>query len=69
MKTRVFCQHCDSYYEVDLEEARLIEKFHSNKITFSNNTHYFRNDKECFFNLVRMLKKQITQDQLYQDQL
>lgn len=62
MYTRVFCEHCDRHYEVDLEEARLVEKFHSEKITFSNNTHYFRNDKECFFNLVRKLKKQIDQN-------
>lgn len=64
MKTRVFCQHCDRYYEVDLEEARLIEKYHRDKITFSNNTHYFRNERECFFNLVRKLKKQINKNEL-----
>ena len=62
MNTRVFCQHCDRYYEVDIEEARLVEKFHSDKITFSNNTHYFRSENECFFNLVRNIKKQIDQE-------
>lgn len=56
MYTRVFCQHCDTYYEVDLEEARLVKKYHADLITFANNTHYFRN-KECFFRLAKKLKK------------
>lgn len=61
MNTRIFCQHCDSYYEIDLEEARLVEKFYNDKLTFANNTYYFRH-KECFFHLVRTLKKQTSQD-------
>jgi hypothetical protein len=64
MYTRVFCQHCDMYYEVDLEEARLVEKFYSEKISFANNTYYFRNEKECFFNLVRELHKQTRQNEM-----
>ena len=61
MFTRLFCQHCDNYYEVDLEEARLVERYHNDKISFANNTHYYRN-KECFFTLVRRLKKQADQN-------
>lgn len=57
MFTRLYCQHCDHYYEVDLKEARLVEKYHNDKITFENNTHYYTND-ECFFTLVRRLRKQ-----------
>lgn len=61
MYTRVFCQHCDSYYEVDLEEARLVQKFHDDRITFENNTYYFRNN-ECFFHLVKKLKNHTNQN-------
>lgn len=55
MNTRVFCEHCNKYFEVDLEDARLVKKFHDERITFANNTYYFRN-QECFFNLVKQLK-------------
>lgn len=61
MNTRIFCQHCDNYYEVDLEDARLVQKFHDDRISFANNTYYFRN-KECFFNLVKKLKNQTNQN-------
>lgn len=56
MFTRVFCQHCDTYYEVCLDEARLVEQYYNEKITFKNNTYYFRS-KECFFHLAKKLKK------------
>ena len=61
MFTRVFCQHCDSFYEVDLEEARLVKKYHNDKISFANNTYYFT-DKECFFRLAKKLKRQSEQN-------
>lgn len=61
MNTRIFCQHCDSYYEVDLKEARLIQKYHSDRISFENNTYYFRNT-ECFFHLVKKLMQQSDQN-------
>ncbi|MCW8821932.1 MAG: hypothetical protein OQK45_06870 [Sulfurovum sp.] len=61
MNTRIFCQHCDSHYEVDLEEARLVQKYHNDRISFENNTYYFRNT-ECFFHLVKQLKRQNNQN-------
>jgi hypothetical protein len=54
MISRLFCEHCQKHYKVDLENVNLIKKYKSENIRFANNTYYYTNG--CFFKDVNSLK-------------
>lgn len=54
MKARLYCKHCEKYYDVPLKDVRLVQETNGDQITFAHNTYYF--EEECFFKTVNTLK-------------
>ena len=54
MKTRLYCKHCKKYYDVPLQDVRLLQEEHSGHLTFQNNTYYYEGD--CFFKMLHQVK-------------
>ena len=57
MTTRLFCEHCDKFYEVDLEDIRLIKEKKKGSLRFAHNTYFFKDG--CFFQELKDAKKYI----------
>jgi hypothetical protein len=55
MKARLYCEHCEKYYDVPLKDVRLVQEANSGRITFSHNTYYY--EEGCFFKTVNSLKQ------------
>lgn len=55
MKARLYCNHCEKYYDVALKDVRLMQESNREDITFSHNTYYYEND--CFFKALDRLKR------------
>ncbi|MBN2816496.1 MAG: hypothetical protein JXQ67_07405 [Campylobacterales bacterium] len=55
MVSRLFCEHCNKYYKVDLDNVNLVKKHNSHKMRFANNTYYYTNG--CFFKDLTNLKE------------
>jgi len=62
MTSRLFCRHCEKHYEVDTKDIKLMQRVHSENLTFSNNTYYFENSG-CFFKAMNHIKR----DSSYQE--
>lgn len=56
MKSRLFCHHCEKYYEVDIKSIRLMQNAKDEQITFAHNTYFYK-DENCFFKTVLELKR------------
>lgn len=54
MTSRLFCEHCEKHYKVNLDNVNLIKTYKSENIRFANNTYYYKNS--CFFKDVNSLK-------------
>lgn len=62
MKARLFCKHCRSHHEVELDEIKRLQQDDSTMFTFAHNTYYFE-DKLCFFEMVKLeTSKMVQQD-------
>jgi len=55
MKSRLFCNHCDKYFEVDIENIRLVQEFKGEHILFAHNTYFY--NYGCFFKELNKLKR------------
>ena len=56
MVSRLFCEHCEKHYKVDMENVNLVKASKSDNIRFANNTYYYKNS--CFFKDLKSLKTQ-----------
>jgi len=55
MKARIHCKHCEKYYDVELDDVRLVQETDGDSITFAHNTYYYNND--CFFKTLNQLRR------------
>lgn len=55
MQARLYCKHCEKYYNVPLNDVRLMQETKSENITFTHNTYYYE-DEGCFFKTIREIK-------------
>jgi len=55
MTTRLFCKHCDKFYEVDIKDIRFMQEHMSEDLSFSHNTYFFNDG--CFFKKLNTFKK------------
>ncbi len=61
MKARIHCKHCEKYYDVELEDVRLIQAVNGESITFAHNTYYY--DDDCFFKTLNRIRRDIKEKQ------
>ena len=59
MTTRLFCEHCDKFYEVDMKDIRFMIKQKKEFLRFAHNTYFFNNG--CFFQKLRNYKERFVQ--------
>jgi len=57
MKARLFCEHCDKFYEVNIEEIRIIQNIESDNMSFAHNTYFYKDG--CFFDTLKNCKKEL----------
>lgn len=57
MKTRLYCTHCEKYYDVPLKDVRMLQEAKSESITYAHNTYYY--DDDCFFKSVAAMKRDL----------
>jgi hypothetical protein len=55
MTARLFCSHCNKYFEVDLSQIRLIQSINEESFSFAHNT-YFYESENCFFKTLNSLQ-------------
>ena len=55
MTARLFCEHCDKFYEVNLEDVRLMLKDKKECLNFAHNTYFYKGG--CFFETLKKTKK------------
>lgn len=55
MTTRLFCEHCDKFYEVDMKDIRFMQAQNKEYLNFAHNTYFFKNG--CFFQELSKYKK------------
>lgn len=55
MTARLFCSHCNKYYEVDLTQIRLMQSMKEENFSFAHNT-YFYESENCFFKIFNSLQ-------------
>jgi len=48
MTARLFCSHCNKYYEVDLTQIKLMQNHNNEEMLFTHNTYFYDKDI-CFF--------------------
>jgi len=56
MKVRLFCNHCDKHFEVNVNKIRLMQKLNNEHITYANNTYYYH--EGCFFKKINQLEQE-----------
>jgi len=54
MTTRLFCEHCDKFYEVDLKDIHLMKEKKKECLSFAHNTYFFKDG--CFFEILKEAK-------------
>jgi len=57
MTCRLFCEHCDKFYEVDTKEIRLMQKQYQDAMHFAHNTYFYTGG--CFFEKLKETKKSL----------
>lgn len=57
MKSRLFCQHCEKYYEVEIDQIRLMKNFKDEKMSFAHNTYFYKDKNACFFKTLHQIRK------------
>ena len=55
MTVRLFCEHCDKFYEVDVKDVRFMLEETKESLSFAHNTYFFKDG--CYFQKLRELKK------------
>ena len=55
MTARLFCEHCEKYYEVNIEDIRFMQEKEKECLSFAHNTYFFK--EGCFFQRLKQLKK------------
>lgn len=59
MTTRLFCEHCDKFYEVDMKDIRFMQEQKKECLSFAHNTYFFKNG--CFFQELGKYRKEFAQ--------
>ncbi len=56
MTARLFCRHCETHHEVELDDIKQSQTKDPKVFTFARNTYYYNNDR-CFITLPQKLKE------------
>lgn len=54
LKVRLYCKHCDKFYEVDKEDVKLVQTHHNDAIHYERNTYFYEDN--CFFQEIKKIK-------------
>lgn len=54
MTSRLFCEHCDKFYEVDINDIRFMKEKKNESMHFKHNTYFFKDG--CFFQKLKKIK-------------
>ena len=57
MTARLFCEHCDKFFEVDVKDVRLMLENKKESLRFAHNTYFYKGG--CFFETLKQTKKQV----------
>ncbi len=55
MTTRLYCEHCDKFYEVDINDIRFMLEQKKESLSFAHNTYFFKDG--CFCQELKKYKK------------
>lgn len=58
MKARVYCDHCERHYEIELKDIKLMQAIHHEQFTFDQNTYHY-SGADCFFERIEQVKEDI----------
>lgn len=61
MTNRLFCEHCDKFYEVNINDIRLMREKREDALRFAHNTYFFTDG--CFFHKLKKTKERFSQVQ------